>query len=172
MVKCPFLLINCLFPIWFEIYIPRSLYSNVQCKPVFVHVSFLRERFSTKVAGERFVTRMNTQMGIEICPLSKSAKKIEFSLIHSSLFFFFFFLSCAKIHLWAKILETTLIEYYRVGFLQSHRPPKTLGCDVILYALGKSTSEYKAIVRERALCWYKRENWEGKNVTIWVNKEY
>ena len=31
---------------------------------------------------------------------------------------------------------------------------KTLGCDAILYAVWKSTIEYKALVRESLLPWY------------------
>ena len=44
---------------------------------------------------------------------------------------------------------------YKSGFFQSNCQAKTLGCDVILLAVKKSTRETMAIVRERVLFWHK-----------------
>ena len=42
----------------------------------------------------------------------------------------------------------------------SYLSTKTLGGDVIMLAVKKSTSEYEAMVRESVLPWYKREGVE------------
>ena len=69
----------------------------------------------------------------------------------------------------ALTINTFLVQVVKVWVFWSNCQAKTLGCDVLLYAVGKPIREYWATVRKRPLPWYKGESaycYKGESATL------